>query len=133
MDKVTMSLNLSRLKKTAVTNLCGKSGETKRCLVIPVDENDLVVNEYGVTLNLIAFPLDGKDSQTHLIKQNFKEEKRKAMTEDEKKSIPILGNIWKPKESLPKSDESYSVPQQYAGETSGNASSSQGSIDDLPF
>ncbi len=133
MSNITMSVNLARLKKTAVTNLQGKSGEVKRCLVIPIDENDLHVDEYGVTLNLIAFPNDKKESQSHLIKQNLKEEKRKAMTEEEKRAIPILGNIWRPKESLPKSDETYSVPQQYAADSAEKPTEGEKSIDDLPF
>ena len=56
---------------------------------------------------ILSAPKDGS-KDTHLIKQSFSKEKFAAMSEDEKKAIPIMGNAiaWggetvAPKESKP--------------------------------
>jgi hypothetical protein len=73
----------------------GKDGEVE-CLVIPIEKNKLFVGEKGVYLNIVAFEIrdqkpDRKD--THLVKQSFSKEIREAMTEEQLKSIPILGSL----------------------------------------
>ncbi|MEN6388847.1 MAG: hypothetical protein ABFD04_00385 [Syntrophomonas sp.] len=95
------------------------------CLVIPIEKNKLFVGNKGVYLDLIAFEIDlakrNKDStDTHLVKQSFSKEVRDAMTEDQLKALPILGNlqVWDGQvESEPVSD----------------VSTVQDEKDDLPF
>lgn len=127
MNYITMSLDILRFKNTGITVLTSsKTGKAKKCVIIPIEDNDFIINEHGVSVNLIAFPYDGKETQTHLIKQSFSKEKRDAMTEEEKMELPILGCIWKPKEHTPESSDSYSAPQQFCENGSNQ-------IDDLPF
>lgn len=133
MERVSINLNLFKLKNTGITELQGKSGAKKRCLIIPIDDNDLFTTEKGVYLNLIAFPNDKVEGQTHIVKQSFNKERREAMTEEEKNSLPILGGIQKPKEATPKDGETYSTPTQYDASLAAPEEQAHGSIDDLPF
>ena len=129
MNNITMSLDFMRFKNAGITTLTSsKTGKSKKCVIIPIEDNNLLVNEHGISINLIGFPYDGKESQTHLIKQSFPKEKRDAMTEEEKRALPILGCVWKPKECMPETSDNYSVPQQFSEDES-----SQGATDDLPF
>ena len=129
MNNITMSLDLMRFKNAGVTTLTSsKTGKAKKCVIIPIEDNSLLVNEHGISVNLIGFPYDGKETQTHLIKQLFTKEKRDAMTEEEKKALPILGCVWKPKEYIPEAEDSYSAPQQFSEQ-----GADAGTIDDLPF
>lgn len=129
MSNITMSLDLMKFKNAGITSLTSsKTGNAKRCIIIPIEDNDLVVNEHGVSVNLIAFPFAGKETQTHLIKQSFTKEKRDAMTEEQKMALPIMGCVWKPKEPTETAD-TYSAPQQF----SENGSPQPSAVDDLPF
>jgi hypothetical protein len=91
---ITGKLNLLNLT-VARQMVKGKAGEVD-CLVIPIEKNRLFVGEKGIYLDLIAFEIkepkpDRKD--THLVKQSFSKEVREAMTEEQLKSIPILGSL----------------------------------------
>lgn len=66
------------------------------CVVIPVEKNKLFVGKNGVYLDLIAFEITNKKSEskdTHLLKQSFSKEIREAMSEQELKDLPILGGL----------------------------------------
>lgn len=132
MERVSININLFKLKNTGITELTGKSKVTKRCLVIPIDDNELYTSEKGVYLNLMAFPTDKVENQTHMIKQSFDKERLERMTEEERRAIPILGGIRKPKECLPESGESYQAPQQFS-EAGAPGTQNDNVIDDLPF
>ncbi len=85
----TAKLNLRQLNHAFMTTPKGN-----KVLVIPIEENNLFEGEKGIYLDLVAFeiknPKEGED--THLIKQSFSKDKLAAMTEDQKKALPILGN-----------------------------------------
>lgn len=131
MNNISMSLDLMRFKNAGISTLTSsKTGKAKRCVIIPIEDNDLTINEYGIPVNLIGFPYDGKETQTHLIKQSFTKEKRDAMTEEQKKSLPILGCVWKQKEYTPETSDSYSAPQQFSNSADPTATAA---VDDLPF
>lgn len=77
------------------------------CLIIPLEKNHLFKGEKGVYLDLTAFELkEAKDKKTHLIKQQLPKEVFKAMTDEQKKSTPILGDVsvWEHTEPEPVSD-----------------------------
>lgn len=84
-------LNLYSQKKM----MKGKIGDVE-CLIIPIEKNKLFVGEKGVYLDFIGFEIkekktDSKD--THLVKQSFSKEEREKMTEEQLRSVPILGNL----------------------------------------
>ena len=94
MSNLIIKLNLNNLKNVFVKDFVGKT-ETKKCLCIPIDENDLFVSEKGgIYLDLLAWTNNKlKDGKTHLIKQSFSKKKREKMTSDEINSQPIIGDI----------------------------------------
>jgi hypothetical protein len=93
MSNYNINLNLKSLKNTGITTVKGKT-DTKQCLVIPIKDNDLYVGEKGIYLNLTAWENNNlRDDKTHLVKQSFSKDVRNAMTEEERKHIPILGDM----------------------------------------
>jgi len=73
----------------------GQSGPID-CVVIPIEANHLFRGEQGIYLDLIAFESKTKNEKikdTHLVKQSLPKEVLEAMTDEEKKTQPILGNL----------------------------------------
>ena len=94
MSNISIKINLRQLK-SAVRTMKGTSGNIE-CLVIPIAANHLIVGEKGVYLDMQAYELKEKKADrkdTHLIKQGFPKEVFDAMTEEEKKTTPIIGNL----------------------------------------
>jgi hypothetical protein len=119
-----ININLQSLKNTAILDLKGRKGVTQ-CLVIPVADNDLFVGEKGVYLNLVAWEnskLSG--GKTHLIKQSFTKKVSEAMTVEERRNQPVMGDA--------KPFEFSTVMQQSAGTIDLQKEFEQ-EIDDLPF
>ena len=114
---VNFSINLFKLKNCGITHLTGRSGETKKCLVIPVEDNQLFVSEKGVYLNMTAIPSDKIEIQTH-----FKKEYLETLSDEERKALPILGGFSKPKDVTPENNTEYS-----------SAVAESAPADDLPF
>ena len=84
-------MNLHAIRKM----ITGAAGPVE-CIVIPIQKNKLFVGEKGVYLDLIAFEITNKKSEskdTHLLKQSFSKEVREAMSEDELKNLRILGGL----------------------------------------
>ena len=119
-----INLNLKALKNARIYNIKTETGSEMN-LTIPIEKNDLYVGEKGIYLNITAWENDKlKDGKTHLIKQSFSKKARAAMTADELKSQPLLGD-GKPFEKLSapiQSDGDLDLTDQPAAD-----------IDDLPF
>jgi hypothetical protein len=66
-------------------------------IFIPIAANDLFFSETSkaVYLDLVAFEMkvQGKNGETHIVKQSLSKEKREKMTKEEQNAMPILGNI----------------------------------------
>lgn len=94
MKNYVIKIDLLKLKGAFMRNLQGKS-ETKRCLIIPVDDCDgIYLGEKGCYLNMTAIEMqDPKYKDTHCIKVNIPQEQRETMTEEERNAIPILGGL----------------------------------------
>lgn len=93
MGNISTKINLGALKNATIL----KMGKTQLdCIVIPIDQNHLYKTDKGaVYLDLVGFEInnpkpDQKD--THLVKQSFSKDILAKMTDEEKKSYPILGN-----------------------------------------
>ena len=87
-------------------NIKGKTS-TKRCLVIPIEDNHLFVSANidgspkAVYLDLSAFALrEPKYDQTHLVKQSLPKEIREGMSKEQLDAMPILGGM-KPFDNAP--------------------------------
>lgn len=94
MKNYGIKIDLLKLKGAFMRNLQGKA-ETKRCLIIPVDDCDgIYLGEKGCYLNMTAIEMqEPKYTDTHCIKVNIPQEQREAMTEEERNAIPILGGL----------------------------------------
>ena len=64
-------------------------------MVIPVEENEIFLSEKGgIYKDFTAIELkEERYGQSHLVKPSIPSEKFKAMTEDEKKAVPIVGAL----------------------------------------
>ncbi|MBQ8713058.1 MAG: hypothetical protein IJ551_09625 [Prevotella sp.] len=120
-----IKVDLLKLQGAFTRNLKGKT-TTKRCIIIPIDENPgMFLGEKGCYLNLSAFETQGNQyGDTHLVKTDLPKEVRERMTEEQRRAVPILGNM-RP-----------IAPQQ--GTVSGTMQAQdfvneQGEADDLPF
>lgn len=90
-----IKVDLLKLQGTCMRNLTGRSGQSKRCIIIPVDDNpSMYLGEKGCYLSLSAFETQNNQfGDTHLVKPDIPKELREQMTEDQKNAIPILGNM----------------------------------------
>ena len=100
MGNISTKLNLAGLKHSRM-NMKGQSGMID-CIIIPIEANRLFKGEKGLYLDLTHIEIKDRSKQatdqkdTHLIKQSFAKEVYEAMSEEERKSYPILGNsiVW---------------------------------------
>ena len=121
MSRILGKLNLGQLKGQ-VKVMQGQSGMIE-CLVLPIIQNNLFKGEKGIYLDLIAFEIENKkgDSKdTHLVKQSLPKEVFEKMTDEQKKAMPIIGNlrVW---------DSTYSEAEPQTN------MEPQAESDDLPF
>lgn len=122
MGRISVKINLAALKNAAIIT----SGKNKDidCILIPIEQNHLFRGkENAVYLDVIGFETaidkrKGKD--THMAKQSLSKEVQDAMSEEEKKAMPILGNFidW---------------DQSGGGERVEVGAKAVDDIDDLPF
>lgn len=104
MSNISVKLNLRQLKST-VRTMKGASGEIE-CVIIPIDANHLVRGEKGIYLDLMGFELKEKkddSKQTHIVKQSLPKEVYEVMTDEQKRELPIVGNMiyWGHREPAP--------------------------------
>lgn len=95
MANFSIKADLLKIKGAAMINLKGKTA-TKRCLVIPVDDDDsgLFVGKKGVYLNMMAVEMrEPRYGDTHCVKINLDRDAYNALSEEERKNIPILGGM----------------------------------------
>lgn len=105
MSSISIKIDLRQLKHI-IQKLKRKDGTEVECLTIPINENNLFKGEKGVYLDLTAFELKNKQpgsKDTHIVKQSFPKEMYDKMSEEEKKALPILGNliVWEKQEATP--------------------------------
>lgn len=125
MPNYKVKLDLLKLQGAFVTDLQGKAAK-KRCLCIPIEEASLFLGAKGCYLDLMAFESRNESyGQSHLLKQSLGKEALQKMTEEERRSMPIMGSL-----SPFVSNSSY-TPSPPAGFN--NSQMSAPSPDELPF
>lgn len=95
MTNYNIKLDLSKLCKTTTMDIQGKTGKVK-CVVIPVEENGIFLSDKTGNIYLDFTAYERKEEsfgQTHFIKQRVGGAKWKAMTDEERKNIPICGSL----------------------------------------
>ncbi|MBR6129798.1 MAG: hypothetical protein IKQ07_09225 [Bacteroidaceae bacterium] len=115
-------LNLQAMNGAFLRNMTSsKTGVTKRCIIIPVDDNpSMYIGEKGTYLNAIAYELEQpKYDDTHMLKPDLPKEVREQMTAEQRQQVPAIGNM---------------RPQKPAGQqVTGNVTATEEAQDDLPF
>ena|GEM_PF-1916942 len=106
MSNISSRINLAQLQHV-VEKRKTKSGEQIDVITLPIKNNNLFLSDKGnVFLDLIAFevaPEKRKTEDTHLVKQSLDKKASDAMTDQEKRDMPILGNmkVWGHAEATP--------------------------------
>lgn len=118
----SIRIDLLKLANAFMKNLTGKSA-TKRCLIIPVDDNDcMFLGEKGCYLNITAFEVNNPQyDDTHILKGSLPKKVREQMTEEQRNALPILGNMQPIKPTQMQVTGSISMDAQ------------EEPLDDLPF
>lgn len=98
MSGISSKINLAGLKHS-VREIKGKTGDMVKCLVIPIDLNNLYQGEKGVYLDLQGFEIKNKVNEskdTHLVKQSLPKDLYDTLSDDQKKALPVLGShiLW---------------------------------------
>lgn len=94
MENFSIKADLLKIKGAFVTNLKGKTGVTKRCLIIPVDDSGMFLGEKGCYLNMAAIEMrEARYGDTHCVKVSLPKEQYEAMSEEERSNTPIIGGM----------------------------------------
>lgn len=93
MSNFGIRIDLLKLQGAFLRNLQGKV--TKRCLIIPVDDCDSIfLGEKGCYLNMTAIEMENPQfNDSHCIKGDLPKEKRKTLTDEQKRALPIIGGM----------------------------------------
>ena len=94
MSNFGIKVDLLKLNGAFMKNLVGKTA-TKRCIIIPVDDNpSMYLGDKGCYLNMTAIELENPQyKDTHMLKGDLPKETRETMTEEQQRTLPILGNL----------------------------------------
>lgn len=92
--------DLLKFKNACVISVKGKTG-SKKGVFIPIEDNNLFVTSddnnkaKSVYFDFMAFETrnPGKFGDTHMIKQSLDKDTRSKMSEEEKRAMPIIGNM----------------------------------------
>lgn len=93
-------IDLLKLKNACVISVNGKSG-AKKGVFIPIEDNSIFVSTdennkaKGAYFNFAVFEnkQPTKFGDTHMIKQSLGKDEQSNMSEEEKRAMPILGNM----------------------------------------
>lgn len=94
-DNFNLKLNYAKLKKVGVVNITGKTGDKVKCVIIPVEENDIYLAEKGgIYQDFSCIRLkEERYGQSHLVKAHIPKEKWDRMTKEEQNAQPICGAL----------------------------------------
>lgn len=87
----SLKIDLRKLNGAFLGSVRGEN-----CVIIPVEKNGIFCAQSGAAyLDLAAIELrqPGKFGGTHLVKRSLRKDERDRMTEEERNSQPILGDL----------------------------------------
>lgn len=116
MSNYNFKLDLSKFEGFGKVTLTGKSGQAKRCIVIPIEGNSVFEGEKGTYIDLVCFETPNSDYGSHMVTlSKTKEEQEHEKQTGERVRKPIVGNL-KPFGSQAAAGEEYSLPNQAAAQ-----------------
>ena len=89
----SIKIDLLKLKGAFMRDLQGSTA-TKKCVIIPVEDNDIFIGKRGCYLDITALEMQNPQyGETHFIKTDIPKAKRDAMSDEERRAQPILGGM----------------------------------------
>lgn len=89
----SIKIDLLKLKGAFMRELQGKTA-AKKCIIIPVEENDIYVGQKGCYLDLTGIEMANPQfGDTHFVKPDIPKAKRETMTDEQRRAVPILGGM----------------------------------------
>ena len=126
MSNFQVRLALTKLKNSCIMDIKGRSG-SKKCLVIPIEDNHIYEGkEAYLTLTAQERSTPSQYGDTHFLKPYVSKDVYNALSEEEKKSIPIIGSM------SPTQYGGTKDPQVQTGHSDAPAQVSSDN-DDMPF
>lgn len=144
MSNFNFKLDLSKFEGFGKVTLTGKSGQAKRCIVIPIEGNSVFEGEKGTYIDLVCFETPNSDFGSHMVTlSKTKEEQEREKQTGKRIRKPIVGNL-KPFGNKAAEGEEYTYGgQQAAQQVAQTAKSRKAEMtnenlnnegnDDLPF
>lgn len=145
MSNYNFKLDLSKFNGFGKITLQGQSGQKKRCVVLPIEDNQIFEGEKGTYIDLVCFETPNSEYGSHMVTlSKTKEEQEHEKQTGERIRKPIVGNLKPFGNSQSSAGEEYSLPNQAAAkQVSQQARSSKAEMtnenlnnennDDLPF
>ena len=116
MSNYNFKLDLSKFNGFGKITLQGQSGQKKRCVVLPIEDNQIFEGEKGTYIDLVCFETPDSEYGSHLVTiSKTKEEQEQEKTTGERIRKPIVGNL-KPFGAQAAPAEEYSLPNQQAAQ-----------------
>lgn len=138
MANYNLKLDLSKLQGFGKITLQGKSGQAKRCIVVPIEDNGVFEGEKGTYLDLVCIETPNSEYGSHMVTMSSTKEERDAGVRK-----PIVGNLKQFGTQSAQEEEEYSVPAQQGGQQQAkpkgrgaqptNENLNNDASDDLPF
>lgn len=97
MENFNIKQNLAAFKHI-VRKMKNKAGVLVDCVIIPLEANHVFTGEKGLWVDITAIAVkEPKFDDTHILKQGLPKEVYEKLTDEQKKSQPIFGNMgpWK--------------------------------------
>lgn len=117
MANYNFKLDLSKFEGFGKVTLTGKSGQAKRCLVIPIEGNSVFEGEKGTYIDLVCFETPNSEYGSHMVTlSKTKEEQEHEKQTGERVRKPIVGNLKPFGNSQSSAGEEYSLPNQAAAQ-----------------
>jgi hypothetical protein len=117
MANYNFKLDLSKFEGFGKVTLTGKSGQPKRCAVIPLEGNSIFEGEKGTYIDLVCFETPNSEYGSHMVTlSKTKEEQEHEKQTGERIRKPIVGNLKPFGNSQSSAGEEYSLPNQQAAQ-----------------
>ncbi len=91
MKNFNLKIDLTKLRGTLVSEL-NFGGQVMRCVIIPIKKAGLFEGRKGCYLDARMVECSSSYGDSHFIRQSVGANDYKAMTEEERREIPIIGN-----------------------------------------
>ena len=116
MSNYNFKLDLSKFEGFGKVTLTGKSGQAKRCVVLPIEDNQIFEGEKGTYIDLVCFETPNSEYGSHMVTlSKTKEEQEREKQTGERVRKPIVGNL-KPFGNKAAEEEEYTYSGQQAAQ-----------------